>query len=355
MSLSFRRGVHTRKFALALPGQGIVRSGFLAPYKKYQHHFQQHLEIVDEALGEKFSENLFNESESFSRQWLLKTSNAQPAILTTTYAILEIIKRELYIDLAARASFLLGHSLGEYTALAVAGIIDLPTAVRLVRKRALLMEEVVASEREKNIAKHTDSISDKDSISDNDSISDGYGMLALMIRPTLFDTVIVRARQKGILANVNSRQQIVVSGQLQLLQLFVAEINSDTKLVLRAVKLPVEIPFHNELLQPVVQPLRDEIYSHKVREQRVPIILNLTGKPSYDHHGTIANTLEANYRPVQWVDSLEYLVGAGVSTVVNVGPGEVLQGLNLKFAVDNISVDMPESFEKVREFFSIQE
>ncbi|ABN64456.2 Malonyl CoA-acyl carrier protein transacylase (MCT) [Scheffersomyces stipitis CBS 6054] len=334
MSLSFRRGVHTRKFALALPGQGIVRSGFLAPYKKYQHHFQQHLEIVDEALGEKFSENLFNESESFSRQWLLKTSNAQPAILTTTYAILEIIKRELYIDLAARASFLLGHSLGEYTALAVAGIIDLPTAVRLVRKRALLMEEVVASEREKNIAKHTDT---------------------LMIRPTSFDTVIVRARQKGILANVNSRQQIVVSGQLQLLQSFVAEINSDTKLVLRAVKLPVEIPFHNELLQPVVQPLRDEIYSHKVREQRVPIISNLTGKPSYDHHGTIANTLEANYRPVQWVDSLEYLVGAGVSTVVNVGPGEVLQGLNSKFAVDNISVDMPESFEKVREFFSIQE
>ncbi|KAK6456082.1 malonyl CoA-acyl carrier protein transacylase [Scheffersomyces xylosifermentans] len=322
----FIRCIHRKNstYALALPGQGIIRNGFLTPYKKFEDHYRQHLEAVDEALGEKFTTNLYNESPDFSKTWLLRTSNAQPAILLTTYIILDIIKREFYVDLVSNAKFLLGHSLGEYTSLLLSGIIDLPTAVKVVRKRGQLMEDLVAN-------------------------GPKYGMSALMFKPPSFDSVVEQAQKAGILANINSRQQVVISGEVDVLQNFVTSVNSTSKVILRSIPLPVTIAFHNEILKQIVPDLRSEIYSHKVREQMVPIVSNLTGEATYDHDTTISRTLEANYRPVQWVKSLEFLIANGITTVVNVGPGDVLQGLNGKFKVENIGLDTPESFSVLKE------
>lgn len=310
-------------YAITCPGQGIIKDGLLVPYAKFQHHFQDSLEIIDESLNEKFSDKLLNNQVGFGKEWLIHTSNAQPAILATTYIICEIIRKEYGIDLPQndKVKFLLGHSLGEYTALLLAGVLDLTGAIRLVRERGRLMEELVTN---------------------ND-----YSMVALMFKPSFFSDILLMSQEAEVLANVNSYQQIVLSGKSSKIDKTIAEINSESKKILKTVKLPVKIPFHNTILHEV-EPKLSQLVT-PLQKPTKPIVANLHGEVSPD---PFTSTIRANSKPVQWTKSMEYLVANNVTDVINLGPGDVLQGLNSKFKVRNYSVDSVESMNELQNLFS---
>lgn len=309
----------TTRYAIACPGQGIVKDGLLAPYAKFHSHFKESLEIIDETLKEKLSEKLLNDTPGTGKEWLIHTSNAQPAILATTYIICEILNKEYGINLPQndKVEYLLGHSLGEYTAHLLGGTLDLAGAISLVRERGRLMEELITSEE--------------------------YCMVALMFKPSFFNDILETSQREKVLANINSYQQIVLSGKSSKIDEVVKLINSESKKILRAVKLPIRIPFHNSILQEIELLLFD--FGSPLKDPSKPIVSNLTGAVSDNAY---ASTIKANSQPVQWIKSIEYLLQNGITDVINLGPGDVLQGLNSKFKIRNHSIDGIEAMSKLQ-------
>lgn len=302
------------RYAITCPGQGIVRAGLVAPYTKYR--IKPYLDEIDAALGERFSQKLLDPQNS---EYLLRTSNAQPAILATTYIITKALGEhfgELILD---RCSFICGHSLGEYTAMFLSGMTDLATAVKLVRVRGQLMEQLVGK---------------------------GYGMKALLFKPDNFDLVVDLAQRMGVLANINLENQVVLLGKLTELDKCIEQINKPKKVVLRAVQLPVLIPFHSEALAGVGDQLRPLMVA--AQEQKIPLISNISGLPLTEAETTLEGALACNDSPVRWTDTMRYLESHEVENVINLGPGDVLQGLGKRYKFNNISVDLPESFDQLK-------
>lgn len=296
-------------FAITCPGQGVIQPGFLLPYKSYSNHFESLLSEIDESLGESFTPNLFNSSSDFASNWLMKTSNAQPAILITTFVIHKLLKDLHNIDLFDNSAFILGHSLGEYLALCLNGVIDLTTAVKLVRKRGQLMENLNLTEQ---------------------------GMIALIINPRRFNDILGACKEKGVLANINSYQQIVLLGDLSELNLFIDGLKqSNPKSILKSIQLPVSIPFHSSKISVIEPELLQLVSFNSLGKAKVPIISNLTGDITSDETSMVNNTINVNSNPVDWVGSIETCINSNVTDLINLGPGEVLQGLNGKFKIRN--------------------
>jgi (acyl-carrier-protein) S-malonyltransferase len=307
-----------KRYALACPGQGIIPLGCLAPFSKFRPSISCQLDQIDEALGEKFSNHLFNTDLTFNSHWLSDTANAQPAILASTFLSLEVFRRQHNIDLASSASYILGHSLGEFTALTLAGILDLSCAVKTVRKRANLMKEVVLK------------------------YPATYVMYALLVKPQNWQSVVDLARSESILANINSTLQVVISGTEAQISEF---RSSSSKLIMRAVKLPVSIPFHNQILTSIEPELREFLMSQTLAEPKVPIISNYSGSVSSTKNEILSNTVSATSAPVQWVESLKTLNDQDVS-VISLGPGSVMHSLNKK-AVSSILLQTPDDFPSI--------
>lgn len=303
--------------AVTCPGQGIIAKGCLNSLKSHQHRFQQILDCVDDTLGERFSSNLLEPPSSRPDSWSQSTSNAQPAIVASTYVLYSLYKELYGIDLARdfRVSYLMGHSLGEYTALLLGGVITLPEAIAVVRKRGILMEELVKG---------------KD-----------YAMTVLVFKPSEFDAVVQLAHEYDVLACINNSTQILISGEPHQLQRAVDAMNSRKKTILKQAKLPVTIPFHNKVLRPM-----DEQLAALVTEQRPStklVISNLTGTECTDF--PFSNTVKSNSQPVQWKKSMELLVKKGVRKVVNLGPGNAVDAINGRFKVENFPLKELEDFE----------
>ncbi|CAK7902591.1 hypothetical protein CAAN1_18S01926 [[Candida] anglica] len=320
------RNLSEKVYAITCPGQGIIKSGLLAPFSQYRCHFDDILQSTDEALKENFSKHLFNEDEEFAKQWLSRTSNAQPAILITTYILHTILKKEFNVDLMRNPNvkYVMGHSLGEYTALCLSDAIDLETSVKLVRRRGTLMEDLI---KEK---------------------PNPYEMMAVLFKPSSFSQLLKLLAEENILANINSYQQLVISGHRSKLVEVVERINSleKKKIILKTVKLPVTIPFHSDVLGEI-EPELMEFAPKSNKPLFKPIISNLTGEPVYDSSSAFTNTILANSRPVQWVASMEKCISTDITNFINVGPGTVLQDINSKFKVQNNSMDSLKSMEEI--------
>ncbi|CUM62905.1 uncharacterized protein PRCAT00000464001 [Priceomyces carsonii] len=314
-----KRTVYKRQlsYALAFPGQGVIENGLLANYSEYRSKLQRTLDTVDASLNERFTENLFDTNPDFNREWLLKTSNAQPAILVTSFVICKLMNKIFDLDIVHNASYLLGHSLGEYTALLLSGVLDLGTAVKLVRERGLLMEKLITS--------------------------DEYGMLALMFRSNNFDRILDEAR--NYIANINSYQQIVLSGKRSDLENVVSSMNKKSKIVLKSVFLPVRIPFHSPMIRQIEPALTALLPT--ANRPCVPIISNLYGEPSVE---CLQNTIAVNSRPVQWVKSIEYLIKNDTDTIINIGPGSSLAGFSSKFKINTININSLDSIRAYGDF-----
>lgn len=309
------------KYAVACPGQGYIRpQGFLTPYKLHIKQISPILEEINEALGFRFTDHLFEENPEINNVFFKRTSNAQPAIVATTY-IIHLLYEELYgINLAKGASFLLGHSLGEYTALLLKGSLAFPQVLKLVRQRGELMEQMFPS--------------------------DQYGMYAVNLRPANFDKVVEETEDLGLLANINGKFQVTLLGPLDSVETAIKNLSTQ-KLIIKGVKLPVTIPFHSSVLAPIEPELLALVNLFPKFPDALPdppyIVSNLAGHTvGPDTLTEIGSTIAANLKPVQWLASLESLHRDGVTQVVCLGPGKPVHGLVLKsklFETDYVDAD----------------
>jgi len=286
------------KIACVFPGQGSQTVGM--GHNLYQSS-RQAREIFDEAdssLDFPLSRLCFEGPDEELRD----TVNAQPAILTASIACLRAAS-ELGIPL--RPALVAGHSLGEYTALVAANVLEFPDAVRLVRERGRLMQEAGKAK------------------------PGGMAAIIGLDAESLEEVCLETGSQ---MANFNCSGQIVISGSRESLarSMDLAKARGAR----RVVPLPVSGAFHSLLMQPAVEGMTRAISQVSFHMPEIPIVANVTAKPLTTADGVKEELINQLCQCVQWQPSVEYMVEDGVSTFIEIGPGQVLSGLIKRISND---------------------
>ncbi|KAI8950018.1 Adaptor complexes medium subunit family-domain-containing protein [Xylaria longipes] len=323
--------------AIFFPGQGVQKVGMLTPWlEAFPRTASAILEEIDSYMGYKLSEIIQNGPSRV----LTATPNAQPAIMATSILILRILEREYGFRVAERADISLGHSLGEFAALVAAGVLEFEDALYMVSRRAEAMAEATRKARER--------------------YGGEYGMVAVVTEPEYLSTLVeaidefVGYRSAGtrsesadsrkpidqvLIANINSKNQIVLSGSLHKIKELVAHVRQFLGHDPRAVRLNSDSPFHSPIMWPAYYVMRDLVSSKsRVRGRKdkdiisfpglVECVSNVSARP----FGSAADVQELLARQcletVRWWDSIKYLdQEQKVRRWVGIGPGKV--GRNL--------------------------
>ena len=281
------------KAAYIFPGQGSQSVGMGLDLYVHYAAAREVFDEVDKTLGFPLSRLCFEGPE----EDLVQTINVQPAVLATSIACLRAAQEASKNGLPY-PTFVAGHSLGEYTALVVAGVLSLSDAVRLVRERGRLMHE--AGKRQPG------------------------GMLAIigMDEETTKDV----CRSVGTeISNMNSPGQIVISGDQN--SLAKARRLAQIKGARRIIPLKVSGAFHSPLMEPALEGLRNAIAGFTFNEASVPVIANVTAQPLTDISAIKEELVSQILHCVRWQQSVETMIARGVTTFFEIGPGEVLSGL----------------------------
>ena len=282
------------KVAYVFPGQG---SQWLGMGRDLFENFASAKAVFDQAdraLEFSLSRLCFDGPEDELQQ----TINAQPAILTVSFACLKAMQEVSGSNGLPPPAFLAGHSLGEYTALVAAGVLDFATTVYLARERGRLMHEA-GQKRPGGMAA---------------IIGFDRASLAEVCQET--DTRI---------ANINCPGQLVISGAVENLTKAINLAKSGG--AYRAIPLPVSGAFHTPLMQSAVDGMTEIIATLSFNRPAIPIIANTTAQPLTDADSVKEELLRQLWNCVQWQRSIEYMVDNGVSTFIEIGPGKVLTGL----------------------------
>jgi [acyl-carrier-protein] S-malonyltransferase len=243
---------------------------------------------ADDILGFPLSELIFEGPD----EALQATPVQQPAILLTSIAYLRALRKR---GLLPDADFVAGHSLGEYAAMVVAGSLDFSDALRLVRRRGELMEE------------------------------HGAGAMAAILGLTPEDVAAV-AHDAGVeVANYNAPDQTTVSGRRDAVERAIALAKE--RGAKRAILLPVSGAFHSRLMAPVAEAMRPLIDGTPFAEGRVPLVADVDARVLRDPGELRQELVDQICGSVRWVDVVQTLGRAGVTTFYEVGPGKVLSGL----------------------------
>ena len=282
------------KVAYVFPGQGSQYVGMGRDLYDSFASAKAVFEEADKILGFPLSRLCFEGPEDELRQ----TINAQPALVTTSLACLQAAREVGGSDGLPLPAFVAGHSLGEYTALAVAGVLDFGEAIYLARERGRLMYEA-------------------------GQLNPGNMAAIIGLDEALLAEV---CRQSGTqMANINCPGQIVISGDTE--SLTQAMDLAKAKGANRALPLQVSGAFHTPLMQPAYDGMSAVIAGISFREPAIPIIGNTTAQPLTTAESIKEELLRQLCNCVQWQRSVEYMVANGVTTFIEIGPGRVLSGL----------------------------
>lgn len=278
------------KVAYVFPGQGSQRVGMGREVYDSSPEARAVFEEADTVLGFRLTQLCFEGPEETLRQ----TSNAQPAILAVSIAYLRA-SPELQ---GTAPAFVAGHSLGEYTALVAAQVLDFAEALYLAGERGRLMQEA--------------------------GQENPGGMVAILGMDEASVNEVCQSTGTQV-ANFNCPGQIVLSGATQ--NVAQAAELARAKGARSAIPLQVSGAFHTALMQPAVEGMAQAISKLTFRDPAIPIIANTTAEPITDAEAVKAELLNQLCHCIQWQRSTEYMMKEGVSTFIEIGPGQVLTGL----------------------------
>ena len=283
--------------AITFPGQGSQTLGMGRELAEAFPEARRVFEEVDDALGEKLSDVIWNGPEAE----LTLTVNAQPALMAVSIAALRAMEARGFV-LKDSAAFVAGHSLGEYSALAAAGTFSLTDAARLLRIRGEAMQQAVPP---------------------------GAGAMAAIIGLEEQDVEAACAESAEAevcqVANDNGGGQLVISGAKAAVERAMALcLERGAK---RAVALPVSAPFHSALMAPAAERMREALAEVSMHRPAVPVVSNVSVEPLSDPGEIAGKLVEQVTGRVRWRETVQWFGANGVSALYEIGAGKVLSGL----------------------------
>ncbi|MBU8915312.1 ACP S-malonyltransferase [Bacillus sp. FJAT-29953] len=282
------------KIAFVFPGQGSQTVGMGKDLAEKYPEVMSYFKKADETLKVPLSQLIFEGP----KEDLTLTINTQPALLTTSLAVLSFFQNS-----GVKPDFVAGHSLGEYTALVAAGVMSFEEGVYAVRKRGEFMENAVPN---------------------------GEGAMAAVLgldrdKLAAVTEEVTNEGNPVALANLNCPGQIVISGSKK----GVEDAGAKAKEAGAKRVLPLEVsgPFHSPLMKPASGQLREVLDGIDMKDAEVPVVANVSAEPVTSAAEIKDKLIEQLYSPVLWEDSVQKMIELGVDTFIEIGPGKVLSGL----------------------------
>jgi [acyl-carrier-protein] S-malonyltransferase len=304
------------KSVLLFPGQGSQSVGMMNGFDS--NVVKEVFDMGSDIFGEDLLDLITSENDKINQ-----TIYTQPIMFLSgyaTYLLLKEKKSSLQIDYVA------GHSLGEITAACVAGVFSVDTAVKIVQKRAQLMQNAVPA---------------------------GEGAMAaiLGLENNVVEEICKTLQSTGVIepVNYNSPGQIVVAGEKKLIEQSLEKFkDSGAK---RALLLPVSVPSHCSLMRSAAEDFGSYLNDFEFNDADIPVVQNVNATDVVDKNLIKENLVAQLFNPVKWTASIQYLEKQGVSNFIESGPGKVLWGLNRRITkaedVKHFTINSDEAFNEL--------
>ena len=308
------------KLAFVFPGQGAQTVGMGKDFYDNYSLAKELFQTADDALGYSISKMCFEGPADD----LMLTANTQPAILTVSVIAAKILVAEgVKPDIAG------GHSLGEYAALVMAGVLDFADAVRLVHKRGMFMQEAVPV---------------------------GKGGMAAILGLTddvIIDCCATASQEVGAVqaVNFNCPGQTVIAGSIDGVKKAVELLTAAG--AKKAVMLPVSAPFHSTLMQPAAEKLAVELNQVTLNDAAFPVVANVNGRTETDAATIKQNLIAQAASPVKWIDCVQSMSAFGADVFVEAGPGKTLTNFAKRIdkKLTGLNVDNVQSLQKALDYW----
>ncbi|RYY01975.1 MAG: [acyl-carrier-protein] S-malonyltransferase [Gammaproteobacteria bacterium] len=305
-----------QNLAFVFPGQGSQKIGMLADLAAQYPVVSETFSEASKVLGY----DLWDLVQNGTQEDINLTERTQPLLLTASVAVWRVWQEKN----GAQPALVSGHSLGEWSALVCAGVIEFADAVKLVQQRGKFMQEAVPA---------------------------GQGGMAAIIG--LDDAAIIEACKKAeqgevvSAVNFNSPGQVVIAGSAAAVERASALCKEAG--AKRALPLPVSAPFHTSLMKPAADRLAEQVLATEFKAPQIPVVHNVTAQTEVNPEKIKALMIEQIYSAVRWVECVNTISAAGINTTVECGPGKVLSGLNKRINADLItfSLEKPEEIDNV--------